>query len=106
MCIRDRQLTFHYSDYWSNAETQLIPHEWQEEIDKLGPDATQEEKDAKVEELLYNFTKDFMQRMKEQGTEPEYVAFGNCLLYTSRAADRFSERICAGNEGYTWGRVA
>ena len=71
------QLTFHYSDYWSNAETQLIPHEWQEEIDKLGPDATQEEKDAKVEELLYNFTKDFMQRMKEQGTEPEYVAFGN-----------------------------
>lgn len=71
------QLTFHYSDYWSNAETQLIPHEWQEEIDKLGADATQDEKDAKVEELLYEFTKDFMQKMKDQGTEPEYVSFGN-----------------------------
>lgn len=71
------QLTFHYSDYWTNAETQLIPHEWQEEIDKLGQDATQEEKDAKVEQLLYDFTKDFMQKMHNQGTDPEYVSFGN-----------------------------
>lgn len=71
------QLTFHYSDYWTNAETQLIPHEWKEEVDKLGTEATQEEKDARVEELLYEFTKDFMQKMKDQGTEPEYVSFGN-----------------------------
>ena len=71
------QLTFHYSDYWTNAETQLIPHEWQEEIDKLGEDAAQDEKDEKIEQLLYDFTKDFMQKMHNQGTDPEYVSFGN-----------------------------
>lgn len=68
------QLTFHYSDYWTNAQTQLIPHQWQEKINAL---STQKEKTDELKNLLYNFTKDFMEKMKSQETLPEYVSFGN-----------------------------
>ena len=58
-------LSFHYSDYWSNGETQAIPHEWE------GMDAAQTTK------ALYDFTYSFMEKMKAQGTTPEYVSLGN-----------------------------
>jgi arabinogalactan endo-1,4-beta-galactosidase len=59
------QLTFHYSDYWTNPEQQNIPHEW----DGLSLDD--------LKKALYDFTFDFMSRMKAQGTIPEFVALGN-----------------------------
>lgn len=68
------QFTFHYSDYWTNGETQIIPYDWQEEIEGM----TDEEQIAKkLEELLYEYTKDIMTALKEQGTLPEYVSLGN-----------------------------
>lgn len=68
------QFTFHYSDYWSNGGTQIIPYEWQEQIKDL---KTEEEIVDKLEDLVYEYTKEIMQALKDQGTLPEYVSLGN-----------------------------
>ena len=58
-------LSFHYSDYWTNGETQTIPHDWD------GMNAEQ------MTKALYDFTYGFMEKMKAQGTSPEFVSLGN-----------------------------
>lgn len=67
------ELTLHYSDYWSNAETQNIPFAWQEEIKGM----SDKEAVDRLTELIYEFTKDYMVKLKDQGTIPEYVSLGN-----------------------------
>lgn len=59
------QLSFHYSDYWTNPGLQDKPHEWE------GLNFTQ------LKTALYNFTHSFMQQMVDQGTIPEFVSLGN-----------------------------
>ncbi len=59
------QLTFHYSDYWSNGNTQYKPHEW------VGLSFSQ------LTNALYSFTTNFMTQMKNQGTLPDFVSLGN-----------------------------
>ncbi|PRY02561.1 glycosyl hydrolase 53 family protein [Allonocardiopsis opalescens] len=66
------QLTFHYSDYWSNGEIQDIPLEW-----RYVNDLPYEEAVAELERLMYDYTRDFLQEMVDQGTPPAYVALGN-----------------------------
>lgn len=59
-------LSFHLSDFWSNAGTQIIPSDW----------ATATSYNAlknKVSEFITNY----MQQMVAQGTTPEYVSVGN-----------------------------
>ena len=58
-------LTFHYSDFWTNGEDQFLPHSWE------GKTADE------VRQSLYDFTHGFMEKMKSQGTTPEYVSLGN-----------------------------
>lgn len=89
------QLTFHYSDYWSNGATQIIPNEWQDELEKL---SSETEKVNKLESLVYEYTLEIMQSMKEQNTTPEYVSLGNemqsGILYPyGRAADSTWENL-------------
>jgi len=60
------ELTFHYSDYWTNAGTQCLPHEW------AGLTSF-----AEIKSAMANFTRDFMASMAAQGTTPEYVSVGN-----------------------------
>jgi len=60
------ELTFHYSDYWTNAGTQCMPHDW------ANLTTFPEVKDA-----MATFTQDFMAQMAAQGTTPEYVSIGN-----------------------------
>ena len=60
------ELTFHYSDYWTNAGTQCMPHEWAELTTF-----------AEVKSAMANFTQDFMAKMAAQDTTPEYVSIGN-----------------------------
>jgi arabinogalactan endo-1,4-beta-galactosidase len=55
------ELTFYYSDYWSNGE----PWAW---TNFSFPQLTN---------AVYNFTTNFMTEMKNQGTTPEYVSLGN-----------------------------
>lgn len=85
-------LTFHYSDYWTNGETQTKPHEWE----GLGFE--------ELKQALYDFTFSFMQRMKAQGTTPEYVAIGNetqaGMLYPDGSYENFAQLSELYNAGY------
>ena len=59
------ELTFHYSDFWTNGENQFKPKGWE---------------GYSFEELktaVYDYTKQFLQKMTAQGTSPEYVSLGN-----------------------------
>lgn len=84
------EFTFNLSDYWSNAERQLVPHEWAEEInDKLGYDikdaqflkSMTETQKTEITDMLRVQTADYvthvMNKLKEQDTLPEYVSIGN-----------------------------
>lgn len=90
------QLTIHYSDYWTNGELQNIPLEWRDEITALDPlwaEATDPHgvehggwdpdgpgaaaAAGRLEELVHEFTTDFLARMNAQGTPPAFVALGN-----------------------------
>ncbi len=59
------ELTFHYSDYWTNGGNQTRPHEWE------GLDY------AALKQAVYDYTYQFMKDMAAQGTTPEYVSPGN-----------------------------
>lgn len=68
------EFTFHYSDFWTNAEQQFIPREWDNQIEyKANYDAAADT----LENEIYKYTKDIMQKLKEQGTVPEMVSIGN-----------------------------
>lgn len=67
------QLSFHYSDFWSNGSEQYIPAEWMEKIDGK----SSEEAVRILERCVYDYTRDVMLQMRAQGTTPEYVSLGN-----------------------------
>lgn len=86
------QLTFHYSDYWTNGEDQNKPHAW-ESLDFEG-----------LKQALYDFTHDFMSKMAAQGTTPEYVSLGNetqaGMLYPDGSCDNLTQLSALYNAGY------
>ena len=59
------ELTFHYSDFWTNGGMQFKPKAWENYT-------LSELKDA-----IYSYTKSVLNDMKDQGTAPEYVSIGN-----------------------------
>lgn len=59
-------LSFHLSDFWSNAGTQLIPSDWASVTTY-----------NVLKDSVTNYVMRFMQRMVAQGTTPEYVSIGN-----------------------------
>lgn len=84
------QFTFNYSDYWSNGERQIIPSKWVDQIKAelgynvknpgfLNSMSAQQKKEIqdKLGDIVYEYTKDIMTRLKTQGTIPEYVSLGN-----------------------------
>lgn len=79
------QMTFHYSDSWTNGGDQYIPHEW-EGLDYEG-----------LKKAVYDYTKDFLERMVAQGTSPEFVSLGNemqaGLLYPYGSCENM-EQMC------------
>lgn len=82
------QLTFYYSDYWSNDKT----HRWQ---DISFP---------ALKDSVYDFTFKFMNRMKMQGTTPEFVSLGNeiagGLLKPEGSSGNFSQMAELLKQGY------
>lgn len=58
-------LSFHYSDYWTDALHQNVPHEWSGYSE------------SQLLQAIYDFTADVLTRMKNQGTQPEFVSVGN-----------------------------
>jgi arabinogalactan endo-1,4-beta-galactosidase len=81
-------LTFYYSDYWTNIK----PHAW-EGISF-----------SALKDSVYQFTFSIMNRMKAQGTTPEYVSLGNeiggGLLKPDGASTNFSQMGELINQGY------
>ena len=79
------QLSFHYSDSWTNGRDQHKPHEWE------GLDFEQ------LKQALYDYTFNVMTAMKAQGTSPEYVSLGNetqsGMLYPDGSAEDM-EKLC------------
>lgn len=59
------ELTFHYSDSWTNGGEQYKPAAWK--------DYSQQQ----LHEAMYTYTRDFLKQMVAQGTAPEYVSLGN-----------------------------
>lgn len=59
------ELTFHYSDFWSNGDMQFKPKAWESyNFNEL-------------KQAVYDYTYAFLQRMNAQGTAPDYVSLGN-----------------------------
>ena len=59
------ELTFHYSDFWTNGEMQFKPKAWE---------------DCSLSDLkdsIYTYTKTVLQHMVAQNTAPDYVSLGN-----------------------------
>ena len=59
------ELTFHYSDFWTNGENQFKPKDWQE-LSLEG-----------LKTAVYDYTKEFLQKMKQQDTTPAFISLGN-----------------------------
>ena len=70
------EFTIAYSDYWVDGEKQYMPHKWQEEIDEKGITATADIV-SYLENKVYEYTKDILEKLIEQGTCPEYISIGN-----------------------------
>ena len=94
------EVTLNYSDWWPNAGTQEIPSSWRSEIEGL----TEEESVAKLEELIYDYTKDIMKKLADQGTTPEFISLGNemqnGILYPYGSAANFENLAKFLNAGY------
>ena len=73
------EFTFAYSDTWSDGENQLIPYDWRPYIEENN--LTGDELATYLEGKIYEFTKDMMLKLIEQGTCPEYVSIGNEMQY-------------------------
>ena len=65
------QLSFMYSDYWGND---AIPVDWAAKIEGI---TDSEERTRILSECIYEYTKNFMQRLADAGIYPEYVSLGN-----------------------------
>lgn len=85
------QLTFHYSDFWTNGQTQDKPHAWAD----LHGEALQQ--------AVHDFTAQFLDKMAAQGTTPEFVSLGNevqaGMLYPDGACADFATLAALLNAG-------
>lgn len=112
------EFTFNLSDYWSNAERQIIPHDWAVHIKaKLGYDVTDtaflktvtdDERaaiTAELTSLVHDYVYDVMTQLAAQGTVPEYVSIGNevngGILFPFGAS--FDMQLSSKNLNAVWG---
>jgi len=68
------QLTFHYSDFWTDSKSQTLPLTWAAELNKLQDDTA---RFNRLRELVYDTTRQAMLAMQAQGTTPQFVSIGN-----------------------------
>lgn len=103
LCKRIKQegfsllLDFHYSDTWADPSNQWIPQEW--------AGLTEIELQAKV----YQYTKECLQRLVDEGAAPDFVQPGNEISYGmlwSTYADRNdrSNRCFYNSSQESWNR--
>ena len=68
------QLSFHYSDFWTDSKSQTVPLAWTAELKKLPDEAA---RFKRLCELVYEHTRQAMLAMQAQGTTPQFVSIGN-----------------------------
>lgn len=68
------QLTLHYSDFWTNAKTQDLPHRWAAHLATLPDEAARM---TALTEFVAVRTRMVMQALLKQGTPPAFVSLGN-----------------------------
>lgn len=68
------ELTLHYSDFWTNSQTQTVPAAWQTQLDALPDDAS---RFARLRQLVFERTRAVMLALQAQGTTPQFVSIGN-----------------------------
>ena len=82
------ELTFHYSDFWTNVDTQGVPSAWVKALRALPDDA---KRFARLRELVFEHTREVMQALQAQHTVPQFVSIGNeiqgGMLYPYGKAD-------------------
>jgi arabinogalactan endo-1,4-beta-galactosidase len=61
-------LDFHYSDYWADPGKQFKPQAWE------GKNFQQ------LQDSVYNYTKEVLLALKNQGTPPDMVQVGNEII--------------------------
>ncbi len=67
------EYSFHFTDFWSNGVSQTVPSRWQPQLEGLDEAAAV----SRLTDLVYEYTRDVMQRLADQGTPPAFVSFGN-----------------------------
>lgn len=68
------QFTFNLSDYWSNAEQQIIPIDWQE---KIKGKTDKSEIVTILSQCVSDYVTDILTKLANMGIYPEYVSLGN-----------------------------
>ncbi|MGN0183181.1 MAG: glycosyl hydrolase 53 family protein [Candidatus Ornithomonoglobus sp.] len=71
------EFTFAYSDYWSDGATQMVPTDWTSGASGLSGSSLA----TYYADKIYEYTKQVLQDLKAQDTEPEYISIGNEMQY-------------------------
>ena len=105
LCKRIKQegfallLDFHYSDTWADPSNQWIPQEWA----SLG--------EIELQAKIYQYTKDCLQRLVDEGAVPDFVQPGNEISYgmlwsTYAGRNDKSNRCFYDSSQESWNRFA
>lgn len=71
------EFTFAYSDYWSDGGTQMPPVEWTSGASSLSGSSLA----TYYADKIYDYTKETLETLLENGIEPEYISIGNEMQY-------------------------
>lgn len=87
-------LDFHYSDTWADPSNQWTPDAWK----SLG--------DTELYSEIYNYTKNCLNKLKEEEVTPDFIQIGNEISYGMLwgAKGTSSPKKCYTNSSANWGR--
>ncbi len=71
------EFTFAYSDWWSDGGEQYPPNDWLDGASSLSGSSLASYYEGKI----YDYTKEVLQKLVDQGTAPEFVSIGNEMQY-------------------------
>ncbi|MCH5238824.1 MAG: glycosyl hydrolase 53 family protein [Muribaculaceae bacterium] len=88
----DLMLDFHYSDTWADPGKQYIPDAWKGLSDEVLADS------------IYNYTKNSLVTLKENGITPKFIQPGNEISYGMLWADSSDKAYYGQNNSKAWKR--
>lgn len=93
----DLMLDFHYSDTWADPAKQFIPEAWKNLTDE------------ELVEMIYNYTKESLITLRENGIVPRFIQPGNEISYGMLWAgvgdrDNGSNHVYSGSSEASWKR--